>query len=113
MLAITGAMNVWFITDVTDMRKGRRALLRTVADRFPDPYNGDLFAFMSRDRRKLKMVRYEDNMYTLYSLEYERGYKFMEPVYEDGEVTRFQLDFKYLVALLKCPVVSRLRVCSD
>lgn len=37
----------------------------------------------------------------LYELEYECGYKFMHPVYEDGCVTHFPLDFKYLVALLK------------
>lgn len=46
----------------------------------------------------------------LYELEYERGYKFMSPVYEDGHVTHFQLDFKYLVALIKCPVLSKLSI---
>lgn len=50
-------------------------------------------------------------MFLLYEMEYERGYKFMEPVYKDGEVSHFQLDFKYLVALLKCPVISKLKVC--
>lgn len=49
-------------------------------------------------------------MYILYELEYERGYKFMQPIYEDRHITYFQLDFKYLVALLKCPVISKLEI---
>lgn len=110
MLAITGSMNIWYVANVKDMRMGRRRLLEIVRDRFPNPYNGDLFAFMSKDHRLMKMVRYESHLYMLYELEYQRGYKFMQPVYEDGQATYFQLDFKYLVALLKCPVVSKLRV---
>lgn len=110
MLGITGGMNIWFISNVNDMRIGRRRLLEIVKDRFPNPYNGDLFAFMSRNRQLVKMVRYENHMYMLYELEYERGYKFMQPVYEDGQVTHFELDFKYLVALLKCPVISKLNI---
>ena len=34
----------------------------------------------------------------------------MHPVYEGGRVTHFQLDFKYLVALLKCSVVCTLSI---
>lgn len=39
-------MNIWFIANVKDMRIGRRRLLEIVKDRFSNPYNGDLFAFM-------------------------------------------------------------------
>lgn len=110
MLAITGAATVWYISDIHDMRKGRHGLLEAVKDTFHDPYNGDIFAFMSKKRNLLKMVKYEDHQYFLYEVEYEKGYKFMEPVYEDDTVVRYQLDFKYLVGLLKCPVVDKLRV---
>lgn len=110
MLGITGAQRVWFITDIHDMRKGRRSLLQAVMNRFPNPYNGDIFAFMSKNRRLMKLAKYEDHMFILYELEYERGYKFMEPVYEDGKTSYFELDFKYLVALLKCPVISKLEI---
>lgn len=110
MLGITGMQRIWFITGQHDMRMGRRRLLESVRDLFPNPYDGDLFAFMSKDRRLMKMVKYESHMFLLYEMEYERGYKFMEPVYKDGEVSHFQPDFKYLVALLKCPVISKLKV---
>ena len=61
----------------------------------------------------MKLVRYENRMYMFYELEYEHGYKFMYPVYEDGRVTHFQLDFKYLVVPIKCPVVSKLSISGD
>ena len=40
---------------------------------------------------------------------YEKGYKFMKPVMENHEVV-YELDFKYLVALLECPVVQELHI---
>lgn len=58
---------------------------------------------MSKDRRKMKMVRYEDDKYILYEFEYERSY-------EGGHGTRFKLDFNYLATLLKCPVTSKSKI---
>lgn len=54
MLAITGAMNVWFLINVNDMRMGRRRLIDIVKDRFPNPYNGDMFAFMFKNRQLIR-----------------------------------------------------------
>ena len=93
MLAITGSMSIGFIANVNDMRMGRRRLIDIAKDRFPNPYNVDMFAFMPKNRQLMKLVRYENRMYMLYELESERGYKFMHPVYEYGRVTHFQLDF--------------------
>lgn len=66
MLAKTGAMNIWFIVNVNDMRMGRRRLIEIVKDCFPNPYNGEMFAFMPKNRQLMKMVRYENpHVYTL------------------------------------------------
>ena len=45
----------------------------------------------------------------LYDITYEKGYKFMKPVMKNHEVV-YELDFKYLVALLECPTVNELKV---
>jgi hypothetical protein len=111
MLAITGTMQVWFMPNITDMRMGHHKLLEIVETKFPDPYNGDLYVFMSKDRKKMKLVRYEDHMYILYVLSYDQGYKFMQPVYSsEGKAIRYKLDYKYLVALLKCPAINKLHI---
>lgn len=112
MLGITGSMQVWYMPNITDMRMGHHKLLEIVETKFPDPYNGDLYVFMSKDRRKVKLVRYEDHMYILYVLNYEQGYKFMEPVYSGVKTIRYKLDYKYLVALLKCPAINKLQIAG-
>lgn len=44
-------------------------MIDIVKDRFPNPYNGDVFAFMSKNRQLLKLVRYENCMYMLYGMQ--------------------------------------------
>ena len=39
----------------------------------------------------------------LYDITYEKGYQFLQPVFE-GNTVIYGLDFKYLAALLECPV---------
>lgn len=103
MLALNGGIRMWHINNVTDMRLGKYRLFQIARENFPDPYNGDAFAFMSKDHRTLKIVRYDHHKIILYGISYERGYKFMRPVCRDGKLWH-QLDFKYLAALLSCPV---------
>lgn len=55
MLAITGAQRIWYIKDVRNVRNGRYSLFEKVRECFPNPYNGDLFAFLSKDRRLMKL----------------------------------------------------------
>ena len=45
----------------------------------------------------------------LYDITYEKGYKFMKPVMKNHEMV-YELDFKYLVALLERPTVNELEV---
>lgn len=114
MLGLTGANRIWFIPDIHDMRLGKYRLLASVKGVFPNPYNGDVFAFMSSDKKKLKLVRYYGHKHILWDISYDRGYKFMRPVYvEDSKEVRYQLDYKYLVALLECPVQKELIINTN
>ena len=42
-----------------------------------DPYNGDVFVFMSKDRRKVKMVHFENHAYYIHEKVFTNGYRFM------------------------------------
>lgn len=57
-----------------------------------------MYVFMSKDRRKLMLIRYEDHMYILYVLNYEQGYKFMETEYSGVKTIRYKLDYKSLLS---------------
>lgn len=109
MLAINGGVRLWYIEGITNMRFGKYRLFSEVQALDMDPYNGDAYIFMSKDRRILKVIRYKNHKRVLYDITYEKGYRFMKPVMKNHEVV-YELDFKYLVALLECPTVNELEV---
>lgn len=109
MLAINGGVKLWYIEGITNMRFGKYRLFSEVQALDMDPYNGDAYIFMSKDRRILKVIRYKNHKRVLHDITYEKGYKFMKPVIKNHEVV-YELDFKYLVALLECLTVNELEV---
>ena len=116
MLAITGATRLYYVAGFTDMRYGKYALANVVRYQLHrDPYNGDGYMFMSKDRQKMKILVYSHNLYRLYDLSYDKGLSFMKIENEDGTpVTGSKpIDWKYLVALLNCPVRKKLIINSN
>ncbi|MBQ9202643.1 MAG: IS66 family insertion sequence element accessory protein TnpB [Prevotella sp.] len=117
MLALTGAQKYYFVEGVTDMRLGQYRLCKVVERLLHrNPYNGDTFIFMSKDRRVSKIVRYEYGKYLLYVIALERDLKFMKVVHrnpivnEDGTGAHYEIKWKQLVALFSCPVRSVIRI---
>lgn len=105
MLAITGGVTLWYVSGVTNMRYGKDRLFAEVELLGRNPYNGDGYVFLSKDRQTLKIIRFKNHKRYLYDITYEKGYKFLQPVYEGGNVI-YEPDFKYLAALLECPAVK-------
>ena len=85
MLAITGATRLYYVAGFTDMRYGKYALAN--------------------------VVRYQ----RLYDLSYDKGLSFMKIENEDGTpVTGSKpIEWKYLVALLNCPVRKKFVINSN
>ena len=113
MLAITGATKLYYVSGFTDMRYGKYALANVVRYQLHrNPYNGDGYLFMSKDRRKLKILLYAHNLYRLYDLSYDHDLRFMKIESEDGSPLKGSqiLPWKYLVALLNCPVRKKLAI---
>ena len=113
MLAITGATRLYYVSGFTDMRYGKYALANVVKYQLHrNPYNGDGYLFMSRDCRKMKILIYSHHLYRLYDLSYEHGYRFMKIESGDGKPLDASktMEWKYLVALLGCPVRKSLKI---
>ena len=112
MLTISGLKRFYYIPDVTDMRCGYSRLLQIVKQMtHHDPYNGDVFVFMSKDRRKVKMVHFENRAYYIHEKVFTNGYSFMLLEYRDKNgLKSYRMDWKVLVAVLESPVVKKLRL---
>lgn len=112
MLTISGLKRFYYIPGVTDMRCGYSRLLQIVKQMtHHDPYNGDVFVFMSKDRRKVKMVHFENHAYYIHEKVFTNGYRFMLLEYKDEDgLKSYRMDWKDLVAVLESPVVKKLRL---
>lgn len=112
MLTISGLKRFYYIPGMTDMRCGYNRLLQIVKQMtHHDPYNGDVFVFMSKDRRKVKMVHFENHAYYIHEKVFTDGYSFMLLEYCDEKgMKSYRMDWKDLVAVLESPVVKKLRL---
>ena len=117
MLALTGSLRYYFVEGVTDMRLGQYRLCRVIEQLLHrNPYNGDVFIFMNKSRRVIKIIRYDNEAYILYVKALDRDLKFMKiktdmPVIsQNGDGVHYQIKWKHLVLLLSCPVRSVIRI---
>jgi transposase len=113
MLAITGATKLYYVSGFTDMRSGKYTLANVVCNSFHrNPYNGDGYVFRSKDGKKVKILVYKQSLYRLYDLSYDGDCRFMKIENEDGSPLEpcTQLEWKYLVALINCPVRRKIRI---
>ena len=109
MLALNGGIKIWYISGITNMRYGKYRLFSEVEAAGGHPYNGDAYAFLSKNRRTMKIIRYLNHKRYLYDVTLDSGFKFMKVLNEEGKPV-YELDYKYLVALLECPVIQSICV---
>ena len=117
MLALTGSLRYYFVEGVTDMRLGQYRLCRVIEQLLHrNPYNGDVFIFMNKSRRVIKIIRYDNEAYILYVKALDRDLKFMKiksdmPVIpQNGDGVHYQIKLKHLALLLSCPVRNVIRI---
>jgi len=107
MLTVNGLHNFYYVPGVTDMRCGYHRLMQIVKHKFHrDPYSGDVFLFMSRDRRKVKMIHFEKHACYLHEKKFAKGYRFMKITYaeEDTEYRSIRSAGKKWSRSLRCPL---------
>lgn len=110
MLTVTTGRSFYYIPGVTDMRCGYKRLLQIVDSQYHfNPKNGDVFIFMSKDCRKVKMVNFENHAYYIHEKCFTRGYRFMKiELIEQRPV--YKIEWRDVVSILESPVVKSLRL---
>ena len=56
----------------------------------------------------LQLIRYKDGKRHLYDVTHDDS-KFIKPVIEHDEII-YELQYKYFVAILECPVIERIAI---
>lgn len=110
VLTITGLKNFYFLPKMTDMRCGYHRIMEIIKVRYGrQPNEGDVYFYMSKDRRKVRMAYFERHSFNLYTKTFEPGYKFMKLEYENDKIT-YKVQWSDLVAVLENPVIKGLRI---
>ena len=110
MLTISGLKKFYFVPHINDMRCGAPRLLKIVKNTHHlKTNNGDVFIFMSKNQRTVKMVSFEDNAYYVHQKTFGPGYTFMKLKFVE-EKPVYSIDWKDLVAVLESPVIKQLTI---
>lgn len=110
MLTISGLKNFYYLPTFHDMRCKARRVSEIIRARYHrDPLNGDVYIFMSKDQKKVKMIHYERHAYYLHEKSFTNDYRFMKIELQEG-VAIYKIEWQSLVAVLESPVVKSIRL---
>ena len=113
MLSMNPPKKLNFLPDMHDMRYKAESMLAFIKSSIGhNPYKEDLYVFMSKDRRQLRMVHYENNAFYTQTKTCGNGYRFMKVNTDESGRKVYEMSWKDLVALLECPVQEVLRLKS-
>ena len=113
MLGLDSLKQFYFLPELHDMRCGANRILETVRIKYGrNPYNGDVFIYMSKNRRRIRMVHFENHAFHFHEKTYAKAFKFMKLEIDGGGNVVYSICYKDLVTLLECPVIDVMRVRS-
>lgn len=91
MLSFSSSRRIFLARSATDMRRGIDTLASMVIGELADdPRSGDCFVFVGRDRRRLKVLVWDEGGYWLCAKRLDAG-TFALPAVEDAAEVRVQL----------------------
>ena len=74
-----------FVVVEHDMRCKAPRISEIIRSRYHrDPFNGDVYIFMSKDCRKVKMIHFENHAYYLHEKSFTDGYRFIRLEFQDN-----------------------------
>lgn len=114
MLGLDSLKRFYFLPELHDMRCGAQRIMETVRIKYGrNPYKGDVYIFMSKNRRRVRLVHYENHAFYFHEKTFNKAYKFMKLEADDAGNLVYSIAYKDLVTLLECPVIDVMKVRSD
>lgn len=111
MFSLNDAVTYKYIPNYQDMRGGYEKLSGVVRSLGNDPEDGTAYVFTSKDQKLVKIIRHEQHECQLFIQRFDNNMSFVRLSFE-GTTPIYVLDWKYIVALLSCPVVKRIGIRS-
>lgn len=107
MFSLTGATKYKYVPNYQDMRGGYDKLCSVVRSFGSDPEDGTAYVFTSKDQKLVKIIHHEHNECQLYVQRFDGNMSFVRLEFS-GTSPMYVLEWRYLVAMLSCPVVKKI-----
>lgn len=108
MFSLTGATRYKYVPNYQDMRGGYDKLCSVVRSFGSDPEDGTAYVFTSKDQKLVKIIRHKHNECQLYVQRFDGNMSFVRLEFS-GTSPMYVLEWRYLVAMLSCPVIKRIQ----
>lgn len=109
-MTISGLKRFYFLPGFKDMRCKAQTISEIIRSRYNrNPLNGDVYVFMSRNCKRIRLIHYEKNAYYLHEKTFVNDCTFVKLKVENDKLA-YHMDWKDLVAILESPVVKELRL---
>ena len=110
MLGLTGTLYYYLFNGSVDMRKGIYSLSDVVRHEMKENPNNpnNVYIFMSKNRRIIKILHYERGFYVLYEKRPLMG-QFKKPIYDD-KTKSYQINWNDMIYLTESLVISQIRL---
>ena len=100
MFALTPSLSYYLCPGYVDMRKGIYSLYQTVKSELKrDPLSGEVFIFLGKTGRQIKILHWERDGFLLYHKKLEKG-RYQKPLYHIAE-GRCHLDWQAFVWMMQ------------
>ena len=108
-MTISGLKKFYFVPDINDMRCGAHRLLQIVKHKHHlQTNNGDVFIFMSKNQRTVKMVNFEKNAYYVHQKWFDNG-KFLKPEFS-RILSCHEISRETLILLLSTAIQTKIAI---
>ena len=110
MLSDNGQVEFFFLKDFHDMRCKYDRVLSVIRQQMNrEPRFGEAYIMMSRNRRTVRIYRYDEKACVLHEKRFHPGYTFMRVEWEDDRQV-FRINWRDVARILDYPVMKVLRI---
>ena len=106
VLGLTKDMKYYFCQEPVNMGKGIEGLCGVVrSNLLRDPFSMEVFVFLSRDRKLLKILRWNDGSFVLYTIKLYNRTRFNPSYHTESESYKMNwIDFWNLISNRRKPL---------
>lgn len=98
VLGLNKDMKFYFCPEYVNMQKGIDSLCGFIRSNLSDPFSNEVFIFMGRNKKQIKILRWDEDKFILYTVKLYNKKRFTP--YYNPRKNNYYLEWKQICSLL-------------